>query len=139
MGLIVIGIGLISLVLPLGLAAPAGRAMQEAANHMPYRADPEAGAARRLAERVRRTTTDPPNCSDADGVVWPEGEGDNCTTYTGIVSDTKCIGWINGEDFTNITTSAPDVSRDPSPYRPVMTSARDLRDAKFILFFGSLQ
>ena len=134
-----IGIGLISLVLPLGLAGPAGRAMQEAAKHMPYRTDPEAGAAGRLAERVRRTTTNPPNCSDADGVVWPEGEGDNCTTYTGIVSDTRCIGWINGEDFTNITTSAPDVSRDPSPYRPVMTSARDLRDAKFILFFGSLQ
>ena len=122
MGLIVIGIGLISLVLPLGLAAPAGRAMQEAAKHMPYRAGAEAAG---LAERVRRTTTDPPNCSDANGVVWPEGQGDNCTTYTGIVSDTRCIGWINGEDFTNITTSAPDVSRDPSPYRPVMTSARD--------------
>ena len=122
MRLIVIGIGLISLVLPLGLAGPAGRSMQEAAKHMPYRA--EAGPAG-PADRVRRQRTDPPNCSDADGVVWPEGEGDNCTTYTGIVSDTKCIGWINGEDFTNITTSAPNVSRDPSPYRPVMTSARN--------------
>ena len=113
MGLIVIGIGLIGLVLPLGLAAPAGRAMQEAAKHMPYRA--EAGAAG-LAERGRRQTTDPPNCTDADGVVWPEGEGDTCTTYTGIVSGTHCIGVINGCDFTNITTSAPNVSRDPSPY-----------------------
>jgi len=117
MGLI--GICLISLVLPLGLAGPAGRAMQEAAKHMTYRAEARAAG---LAERVRRTT-DPPNCTDSDGAVWPEGEGDNCTTYTGFVTDTRCIGWINGEDFTNITTSAPDVSRDPSPYRPVMTSA----------------
>ena len=124
-------LGLISLVLPLGLAGPAGRALHEAGKQLRYGA--QAGAAE-LADRARRTgATDDLNCTDGTGDPWPEGEGgENCTVeFTGYLTDTRCIGWINGEDNTNITTAAPNVSRNPDPpfaTAPPHELRRDIRN-----------